>query len=183
MYLQLVKWIQNSLLLEAASMPRLSLLAVAVSWTPIPCMDLLVTYLVVPEGMLDSSFWILLLVFLRELVHEFYNQLKYAARWCSIVLLVYKSYVTNIYIFLNIQFQFWRYTAENSVRVGASQDTDHPELRQPLAVDVWKSIVESIEPGSKITILTNGPLTNLAQIIGLQNSSSVIQVMLLTIFH
>ncbi|KAH9688899.1 iu nuc hydro domain-containing protein [Citrus sinensis] len=68
-----------------------------------------------------------------------------------------------------------RYTAENSVRVGASQDTDHPELRQPLAVDVWKSIVESIEPGSKITILTNGPLTNLAQIIGLQNSSSVIQ--------
>ncbi|KAL5768411.1 hypothetical protein ACOSQ2_015194 [Xanthoceras sorbifolium] len=68
-----------------------------------------------------------------------------------------------------------RYTAENSVEFGASRDTDHPELRQPSAVDVWKSIVESLDPGSKITILTNGPLTNLAKIIHLENSSSVIQ--------
>lgn len=84
---------------------------------------------------------------------------------------------------MNIQFQFHRYTAENSVKFGAAQDTDHPELRQRLAVDIWESIIESMEPGSKITILTNGPLTNLAQIIDLQNSSSVIQVMLLAMYQ
>ncbi|KAK0599253.1 hypothetical protein LWI29_003626 [Acer saccharum] len=68
-----------------------------------------------------------------------------------------------------------RYTAENSVKSGAPRDTDHPELRQPSEVDVWKAIVESLDPGSKITILTNGPLTNLAKIIHSENSTSVIQ--------
>ncbi|KAK3200392.1 hypothetical protein Dsin_023807 [Dipteronia sinensis] len=68
-----------------------------------------------------------------------------------------------------------RYTAENSLKSGAPRDTDHPELRLPSAVDVWKSIVESLDPGSKITILTNGPLTNLAKIIHSENSTSVIQ--------
>ncbi|TXG65674.1 hypothetical protein EZV62_006949 [Acer yangbiense] len=68
-----------------------------------------------------------------------------------------------------------RYTAENTVKSGAPQDTDHPKLKQPSALDVWKSIVESMDPGSKITILTNGPLTNLAKIIHSANSTSVIQ--------
>ncbi|XWS58257.1 hypothetical protein CRYUN_Cryun08bG0018400 [Craigia yunnanensis] len=68
-----------------------------------------------------------------------------------------------------------RYTAENSVKFGAPRDTDNPELRQPSAQDVWKSIVESLDPKSKITLLTNGPLTNLAQIIQSQNASSLIQ--------
>ncbi|KAA8545046.1 hypothetical protein F0562_019855 [Nyssa sinensis] len=68
-----------------------------------------------------------------------------------------------------------RYTAENSVKFGAPRDTDHPGLRQPLALDVWKSIVNSLDPRSKITILTNGPLTNLAQIISSENTSSMIQ--------
>ncbi|KAJ4719544.1 Inosine-uridine preferring nucleoside hydrolase family protein [Melia azedarach] len=68
-----------------------------------------------------------------------------------------------------------RYTVESSVDFGAPRNTDHPELRQPSALDVWKSIVESLEPGLKITVLTNGPLTNLAQIIDLKNSSLVIQ--------
>ncbi|XP_030466976.1 nucleoside hydrolase 3-like isoform X1 [Syzygium oleosum] len=68
-----------------------------------------------------------------------------------------------------------RYTAENSMRFGAPRNTDHPEFRQPLAVDVWKSVVKSLEPAAKITILSNGPLTNLASIIHLKNSSSVIQ--------
>ncbi|TXG65680.1 hypothetical protein EZV62_006955 [Acer yangbiense] len=68
-----------------------------------------------------------------------------------------------------------RYTAENSVKSGAPRDADHPELRQPSEVDVWKSIVESLDPGSKITILTNGPLTNLVKIIHSKNSTSVIQ--------
>ncbi|XVF06174.1 hypothetical protein REPUB_Repub06bG0024800 [Reevesia pubescens] len=68
-----------------------------------------------------------------------------------------------------------RYTAENSVKFGAPRDTDNPELRQPSAQDVWKSIVKSLDPRSKITILTNGPLTNLAQIILSQNASSLIQ--------
>ncbi|KAF8401588.1 hypothetical protein HHK36_012533 [Tetracentron sinense] len=69
-----------------------------------------------------------------------------------------------------------RYTAENSVKYGAPRDTDHPELRQPLALEVWKSILETMDPGSKITILTNGPLSNLAEIIlSEKNMSSVIQ--------
>eukprot|EP00261_Vitis_vinifera_P039691 XP_019080934.1 PREDICTED: uncharacterized protein LOC100245166 isoform X3 [Vitis vinifera] len=68
-----------------------------------------------------------------------------------------------------------RYTAENSVKFGAPRDTDHPEVRQPLALEVWKSIVDSTDPGSKITYLTNGPLTNLAQVISSERASSVIQ--------
>ncbi|KAG8636652.1 uncharacterized protein LOC110601279 [Manihot esculenta] len=69
-----------------------------------------------------------------------------------------------------------RYTAENSVKFGAPRDTDHPELRQPLALEIWDSVVETLEPGSKISILTNGPLTNLAKIIqSRKNTSSVIQ--------
>ncbi|KAM3265741.1 hypothetical protein P3L10_002735 [Capsicum annuum] len=58
-----------------------------------------------------------------------------------------------------------RYTAENSVKFGAPRDTDHPELRQPLALEVWDSVVKSLDPGSKVTILTNGPLTNIAKIV------------------
>ncbi|KAJ8573791.1 hypothetical protein K7X08_010302 [Anisodus acutangulus] len=58
-----------------------------------------------------------------------------------------------------------RYTAENSVKFGAPRDTDHPELRQPLALEVWESVVKSLDPGSKVTILTNGPLTNIAKIV------------------
>ncbi|KAL6493338.1 hypothetical protein OROGR_033097 [Orobanche gracilis] len=59
-----------------------------------------------------------------------------------------------------------RYTAQNSVKFGAHRDTDHPELRQPLALEVWQSLKEeSLHSGSNLTILTNGPLTNVAQII------------------
>eukprot|EP00268_Persea_americana_P016416 TRINITY_DN17783_c0_g1_i6.p1 TRINITY_DN17783_c0_g1~~TRINITY_DN17783_c0_g1_i6.p1 ORF type:complete len:889 (+),score=153.08 TRINITY_DN17783_c0_g1_i6:229-2895(+) len=68
-----------------------------------------------------------------------------------------------------------RYTAENSVNFGAPRDTDHPELRQPLALEVWHSTVKTVEPGQKITILTNGPLTNLANILSEKNSISMIQ--------
>ncbi|KVH91352.1 Inosine/uridine-preferring nucleoside hydrolase [Cynara cardunculus var. scolymus] len=66
--------------------------------------------------------------------------------------------------------------AENSVAFGAPRDTDFPKLRQPLAIEVWRSLVKSIDQGSKITILTNGPLTNLANILlSDTNSSSFIQ--------
>ncbi|KAL5541760.1 hypothetical protein UlMin_009470 [Ulmus minor] len=58
-----------------------------------------------------------------------------------------------------------RYTAENSVKYGAPRDTDHPELRQPLAQEIWNATLKKLEPGSKITVLTNGPLTNLAKLI------------------
>ncbi|XP_041000959.1 uncharacterized protein LOC121246760 isoform X2 [Juglans microcarpa x Juglans regia] len=69
-----------------------------------------------------------------------------------------------------------RYTAENSIKYKAPRDTDHPELRQPLASEVWKSVVETLDSGSKITILTNGPLTNLAKIIlSEKNTTSLIQ--------
>jgi inosine-uridine nucleoside N-ribohydrolase len=58
-----------------------------------------------------------------------------------------------------------RYTAENSVKYGAPRDTDVPELRQPLAFEVWESIAQKLNPGEKISFLTNGPLTGLANII------------------
>ncbi|KAE9602140.1 hypothetical protein Lal_00049843 [Lupinus albus] len=68
-----------------------------------------------------------------------------------------------------------RYTAENSVKFGAPRDTDHPQLRQPLAMEVWESILQTTEPKSKITVLTNGPLTNLAKVISVKNISTRIQ--------
>lgn len=69
-----------------------------------------------------------------------------------------------------------RYTAENSVKFGAPRDTDHPELRQPLALEVWDSVLKTLDSGSKITILTNGPLTTLANIIlSRKNTTSLIQ--------
>ncbi|XP_028759893.1 uncharacterized protein LOC114718657 [Neltuma alba] len=68
-----------------------------------------------------------------------------------------------------------RYTAENSVKFGAPRDTDHPELRQPLAMEVWESISPTTRQGSKITVLTNGPLTNLAKVVSEKNMSSLIQ--------
>ncbi|KAL6909954.1 hypothetical protein ACP4OV_001212 [Aristida adscensionis] len=58
-----------------------------------------------------------------------------------------------------------RYTAENSVKYGAPRDTAHPELRQPLAFEVWQRVREEVKSKNKITILTNGPLTNIANII------------------
>nr|TKW27378.1 hypothetical protein SEVIR_3G252700v2 [Setaria viridis] len=70
-----------------------------------------------------------------------------------------------------------RYTAENSVKHGAPRNTDHPELRQPLAFEVWHSIKEQLDPSEKITILTNGPLTNLANIVlSDRDASSLIEV-------
>ncbi|GJV07797.1 inosine-uridine preferring nucleoside hydrolase family protein [Tanacetum coccineum] len=69
-----------------------------------------------------------------------------------------------------------RYTAENSVEFGAPRNTDFPQLRQPFALEVWRSLVKSIDDGSKITVLTNGPLTNLANILlSDTNSSSIIE--------
>ncbi|XP_048424411.1 uncharacterized protein LOC103962891 isoform X7 [Pyrus x bretschneideri] len=52
---------------------------------------------------------------------------------------------------------------------------EFPGLGQPTALDVWKSIVKSLDPGSRITLLTNGPLTNLAEIIHSENSDSVVE--------
>ncbi|XP_071740773.1 nucleoside hydrolase 3-like [Rutidosis leptorrhynchoides] len=69
-----------------------------------------------------------------------------------------------------------RYTAENSVEFGAPRNTSSPQLRQPLALEVWNSVVKSIDHGSKISLLTNGPLTNLANILLADaNSSSIIE--------
>ncbi|KAG7551169.1 Ribonucleoside hydrolase-like [Arabidopsis thaliana x Arabidopsis arenosa] len=65
-----------------------------------------------------------------------------------------------------------RYTAENSVADGAPRDTDRPELRQPLALEVWQNLTKSGNGVSKITVLTNGPLTSLAKIISSDKKSS-----------
>jgi inosine-uridine nucleoside N-ribohydrolase len=62
------------------------------------------------------------------------------------------------------------------VKFGAPRDTDHPELRQPLAMEVWESILQTMKPGTNITVLTNGPLTNLAKVVSVKNISSRIQV-------
>ncbi|VYS67278.1 unnamed protein product [Arabidopsis thaliana] len=65
---------------------------------------------------------------------------------------------------------------ENSVEHGAPSDTDRPELRQPLALEVWQNLTKSVDEVSKITVLTNGPLTSLAKIISSdKNSSSIIK--------
>ncbi|XP_020580617.1 uncharacterized protein LOC110024767 [Phalaenopsis equestris] len=58
-----------------------------------------------------------------------------------------------------------RFTAEDSIKYGAPRNTAHPELRQPLVLEVWQSISREVNPSQKITILTNGPLTNIANII------------------
>ncbi|KAL1548539.1 Nucleoside hydrolase 3 [Salvia divinorum] len=77
-----------------------------------------------------------------------------------------------------------RYTAENSVKFGAPRDTEHPELRQPLALEIWESLIKSLKPRSKVTILTNGPLTNVAKIIlSSKKSSSAIEEILLVGGH
>lgn len=60
---------------------------------------------------------------------------------------------------------------------GAPRNTEHPELRQPLALEVWWTVSRSLNSSAKITILTNGPLTNLAEIIlSDENVTSLIQV-------
>lgn len=82
--------------------------------------------------------------------------------------------ITNVKFFY---FYGARYTADNSVKHGAPRDTDHPERRQALAFEVWQSVTKAVYPKEKITILTNGPLTNLANILlSDKNATSVIQV-------
>uniref|UniRef100_K3YD25 Inosine/uridine-preferring nucleoside hydrolase domain-containing protein n=1 Tax=Setaria italica TaxID=4555 RepID=K3YD25_SETIT len=57
-----------------------------------------------------------------------------------------------------------------------SENLDHPERRQPHAYDVWQSIRKQLGPGEKITVLTSGPLTNLANIsLSDMDASSVIE--------
>ncbi|VAH19041.1 unnamed protein product [Triticum turgidum subsp. durum] len=48
-----------------------------------------------------------------------------------------------------------RYTPESS---------GDPEHRQPSAFEVWQCVRRQLDPGDKITLLTSGPLTNLANI-------------------
>ncbi|CAN6351052.1 unnamed protein product [Urochloa humidicola] len=57
-----------------------------------------------------------------------------------------------------------------------SEDLDHPERRQPHAYDVWQTVRKQLGPGEKITVLTSGPLTNLANIsLSDMDASSVIE--------
>jgi inosine-uridine nucleoside N-ribohydrolase len=59
----------------------------------------------------------------------------------------------------------------------ASKSSYYPERRQPLAFEVWQSVRKQLGTGDTITILTNGPLTNLANIsISDQTASTVIEV-------
>ncbi|XP_045831329.1 uncharacterized protein LOC123922676 [Trifolium pratense] len=74
-----------------------------------------------------------------------------------------------------VVFSFWLYTGEKTQKFGATRDTDYPELRQPLAMEVWESVLQTMKPGSNITVLTNGPLTNLEKVVLVKNISSRIQ--------
>ncbi|XP_008450713.2 nucleoside hydrolase 3-like isoform X2 [Cucumis melo] len=76
-----------------------------------------------------------------------------------------------------------RYTAENSVKFGAFRDTDHPELRQMSALDVWKDVLRTLDLDAKITVLTSGPLTNLAKIIHHKAMSARIEEVYITGGH
>ncbi|EEC79209.1 hypothetical protein OsI_19926 [Oryza sativa Indica Group] len=63
-----------------------------------------------------------------------------------------------------------------SPRRYAPESLDHPEDRQPLALEVWQSVRKQLDPGEKITVLTNGPLTNMANIsLSDRDASSVIE--------
>lgn len=63
------------------------------------------------------------------------------------------------------------------MKYGAPRDTDNPERRQSLAPEIWESILKTLDSGSKITLLTNGPLTNLAKLIlSNKNARSLIEV-------
>ncbi|KXG21968.1 uncharacterized protein LOC8076938 isoform X1 [Sorghum bicolor] len=63
-----------------------------------------------------------------------------------------------------------------SPRRFTSDDLDHPESRHPHAFDVWQSVRKQLSPGQKITVLTSGPLTNLASIsLSDMDASSVIE--------
>ncbi|CAN6355213.1 unnamed protein product [Urochloa humidicola] len=57
-----------------------------------------------------------------------------------------------------------------------SEDLDHPERGQPHAYDFWQTVRKQLAPGEKITVLTSGPLTNLANIsLSDVDASSVIE--------
>ncbi|XP_010687819.3 nucleoside hydrolase 3 [Beta vulgaris subsp. vulgaris] len=63
-----------------------------------------------------------------------------------------------------------------SPRRYSPRDTHHPELRQPLALEIWNNVTKTISPTTKITILTNGPLTTLSKILSSdKNAVSKIQ--------
>ncbi|KAL2898746.1 Non-specific ribonucleoside hydrolase RihC, partial [Bienertia sinuspersici] len=65
-----------------------------------------------------------------------------------------------------------RYTAENSVEFGAPRNTENPTLRQPLALEIWENVTKTMNQGTKITILTSGPLTTLSQILSSDNDTA-----------
>ncbi|CAD6272174.1 unnamed protein product [Miscanthus lutarioriparius] len=63
-----------------------------------------------------------------------------------------------------------------SPRRFTSENLYHPERRQPHVFDVWQSVRKQLGPGQKITVLTSGPLTNLANIsLSDMDASSVIE--------
>ncbi|WMV10339.1 hypothetical protein MTR67_003724 [Solanum verrucosum] len=53
-----------------------------------------------------------------------------------------------------------RYTMESFVKFGAPRDTDHPKLKQPLALEVWESVVKSLDPGSKDILVVGGHINH-----------------------
>ncbi|PNT71279.1 hypothetical protein BRADI_2g25630v3 [Brachypodium distachyon] len=63
-----------------------------------------------------------------------------------------------------------------SPRRYSPESSDYPVRRQPLAFEVWQSVKKQLDPGAKITVLTSGPLTNLANIsLSDADASSVIE--------
>lgn len=61
------------------------------------------------------------------------------------------------------------------MKYGAPRDTEHPELRQPKAQEVLQNVINGFQSGRKVTILTAGPLTNIATFL-LSNTNSSLNI-------
>jgi len=76
-----------------------------------------------------------------------------------------------------VMFVIKRFTSVHFMIRFTSENLYHPERRQPHVFDVWQSVRKQLGPGQKITVLTSGPLTNLANIsLSDMDASSVIEV-------
>jgi putative flippase GtrA len=74
------------------------------------------------------------------------------------------------------------YTVIDRIRYTPESSND-PENRQPLAFEVWQSVRKQLGTGDKITLLTSGPLTNLANIsLSDRDASSVVEVSLILLY-
>jgi hypothetical protein len=99
---------------------------------------------------------------------DHYQEVLEGTDSCSQFKRMPQSQLESTSFFHSVSYSMIRYASESSY---------YPERRQSLAFEVWQSVRKQLGTGDKITILTNGPLTNLANIsISGQTASTVIEV-------